>query len=191
MKIILASSSPRRRELMEQAGIPFETDVSDTDETIEDKLSPSDYVEELSLRKARAVAARHAEDTVIGADTVVALGDRILGKPVDEAEAYEMLRLLAGKTHSVYTGVTIIYPDRAAAQVTDTFHVKTDVTMYPADEKLLKSYAGCGEPLDKAGAYGIQGKGALLVERIEGDYYNVMGLPIAELYRRLKDVTLS
>ena len=100
MKIILASSSPRRRELMEQAGIPFETDVSDTDETIEDKLSPSDYVEELSLRKARAVAARHAEDTVIGADTVVALGDRILGKPVDEAEAYEMLRLLAGKTHS-------------------------------------------------------------------------------------------
>ena len=188
MKIILASASPRRRELMEQAGIPFETDVSDTDETIEDKLSPADYVEELSLRKARAVAARHEEDTVIGADTVVALGDMILGKPVDEAEAYRMLSLLAGKTHSVYTGVTVIYPDRSAGQITDTFHVKTDVTMYHADEKLLRSYAGCGEPLDKAGAYGIQGRGALLVERIEGDYYNVMGLPIAELYRRLKTI---
>ncbi len=180
MKIILASGSPRRRELMEQAGIPFETDVSEADENIDEDLAPAEYVTELSLRKAKAIATKHGEDIIIGADTIVALDDRILGKPKDEAEAYEMLSLLAGRTHSVYTGVTILYPEA------ESFYEKTDVTMYPADEELLRSYARCGEPLDKAGAYGIQGKGALLVERIDGDYYNVMGLPIASLYRRLK-----
>ncbi|MBQ7583260.1 MAG: septum formation protein Maf [Lachnospiraceae bacterium] len=184
MKIILASASPRRRELMELAGIPFETDVSEADENMDRALSPADYVEELSRRKAGAVAARHRGDMVIGADTIVALEDKILGKPKDETEAYEMLCTLAGRTHSVYTGVTISYGTE------ETFHVKTDVTMYLPDEGLLRAYSRCGEPLDKAGAYGIQGKGALLVKRIEGDYYNVMGLPIAELYRRLRDMSV-
>ncbi len=187
MKVILASGSPRRRELLEQAGIPFEIDTADVDETVEDTTLPADYVMELSLRKAEAVAASHAKDLVIGADTIVAFEDIILGKPKDESKAYEMLCMLAGKTHSVYTGVTMIYPDEDGKPVKETFHVRTDVTMYPPDEKLLREYASCGEPLDKAGAYGIQGKGALLVERIEGDYYNVMGLPIAELYRRIKN----
>lgn len=187
MKVILASGSPRRRELLEQAGIPFEIDTADVDETVEDTTLPADYVMELSLRKAEAVAVSHAKDLVIGADTIVAFEDIILGKPKDESKAYEMLCMLAGKTHSVYTGVTMIYPDEDGKPVKETFHVRTDVTMYPPDEKLLREYASCGEPLDKAGAYGIQGKGALLVERIDGDYYNVMGLPIAELYRRIKN----
>lgn len=189
MKVILASGSPRRRELMELIGIPFETDVSEADENIEEKLPPAEYVGELSKRKAEAVARRHPEDIVIGADTIVVLEGNILGKPKDEDEAYDMLCMLAGKIHSVYTGVTIIFPAEETASVSDSFCVKTDVTMYPADEKLLESYSQCGEPLDKAGAYGIQGKGALLVERIDGDYYNVMGLPIAKLYRRLTDIT--
>jgi septum formation protein len=187
MKVILASGSPRRRELMEQAGISFEIDTADVDETVEDTALPADYVTELSLRKAEAVAVNHTSDLVIGADTIVAFEDRILGKPGDEARAYEMLYMLAGKTHSVYTGVSMIYPGEDGRTERETFHVRTDVTMYPPDEKLLREYASCGEPLDKAGAYGIQGKGALLVERIEGDYYNVMGLPIAELYRRIKN----
>ena len=182
MKIILASASPRRRELMEQAGIPFETDVSEADETMEGDPSPADYVLSLSKRKAEAQAAKHMDDVVIGADTIVVLEDRILGKPKDEDEAYDMLCMLAGRTHSVYTGVTILYSKEIS------FYEKTDVTMYPADEKLLRFYSRCGEPLDKAGAYGIQGMGALLVERIEGDYYNVVGLPIARLYRTLSDI---
>lgn len=189
MKIILASGSPRRRELMELIGMPFETDVSEADENIEDKLPPAEYVGELSKRKAEAVAHRHPGDIVIGADTIVVLEGRILGKPKDEEEAFEMLCMLAGRTHSVFTGVTMIYPAEETASASDSFCVKTDVTMYPADDKLLKSYSRCGEPLDKAGAYGIQGKGALLVERIDGDYYNVMGLPAAKLFRRLNDIT--
>ena len=188
MKIILASGSPRRRELLEQAGIPFKTDISEADENIDGQLPPEKYVAELSKRKAEAVAVRHREDIVIGADTIVVLDGKVLGKPKDEEEAYEMLTMLAGRTHSVFTGVTIHYPSDHTKAREDSFCVKTDVTMYPADEKLLRFYSRCGEPLDKAGAYGIQGKGALLVERIDGDYYNVMGLPIAELYRRLRDI---
>ena len=183
-KIILASASPRRRELLEQVGIPFETDTSDVDEVMPEGVAPGHYVEELSKRKAGAVAIRHPEDIVLGADTIVALGDRILGKPKDEEEAYEMLNMLAGRYHSVYTGVTIIFPGKGARKM-EVFNVRTDVKMYDSDESILRKYASCGEPLDKAGAYGIQGKGAILVERIEGDYSNVKGLPVAEVYRRL------
>lgn len=186
MSIILASSSPRRKEIMELAGLEFEIDTSDTDETIDRILSPSEYVEELSLRKAKAVANRHDNDIVIGADTIVSYQDQILGKPKDPDDAYAMLTMLSGKTHSVYTGVTIIFPVNGGSRHIETFHVKTDVTMYENDEKLLRAYADCGEPLDKAGAYAIQGKGAVLVKKIDGDYYNVMGLPIAELCRRLR-----
>ena len=185
MKIILASTSPRRREILDLAGISFEVENSDTDETITGDVSPAEYVDELSLRKAGTVAKRHPDDIVIGADTIVTYDDRILGKPKDHDEAFEMLCGLSGRTHSVYTGVTIIYPSGEFNLQADTFHVITEVTMYDSDKELLRSYADSGEPLDKAGAYAIQGRGAVLVERIEGDYYNVMGLPIAELYRHL------
>ena len=186
MKIILASASPRRREIMELVGLPFEIDTDDVDETIEHEAKPSEYVKELSLRKALAVSKRHSSDIVIGADTIVSCDGSILGKPKDTDDAYRMLKMLSGRTHSVYTGVTIIYPDSMAGIKRDTFHVKTDVRMYDNDDDLLQGYSECGEPLDKAGAYAIQGKGAILVEAINGDYYNVMGLPVAELYRRLR-----
>ncbi|MBO5551186.1 MAG: septum formation protein Maf [Lachnospiraceae bacterium] len=185
MKIILASSSPRRKEIMELAGLSFEIDTSDADESMEATSGPSEYVEELSLRKASAVAGRHPDDIVIGADTIVSYNGIILGKPKDSDDAFRMLKMLSGKTHSVYTGVTIAYPVRISGRKPETFHVRTDVVMYDNPDALLKAYAGCGEPLDKAGAYAIQGRGCILVERIDGDYYNVMGLPIAELCRRL------
>ncbi len=184
-KIVLASASPRRRELLEQVGIPFEVDTSDIDEAMPEGTDPGVVVEELSKKKAEAVAERHPDAIVLGADTIVALGDRILGKPKDEDEAYEMLRMLAGRMHSVYTGVTIIFPAEGNLRHTDVFNVRTDVRMYDSEESILRDYAECGEPLDKAGAYGIQGRGAVLVERIEGDYSNVKGLPVAEVYRRL------
>ncbi|MCR5747705.1 MAG: Maf family protein [Lachnospiraceae bacterium] len=186
MKVILASTSPRRKELLEQAGISFETDSSDTDESVKKYLTPADYVEELSFRKASAVAPRHPDDIIIGADTVVVFEDEILGKPDDAEDAYKMLSRLSGRTHSVYTGVTIMFPLPSGEPETETFHVKTDVKMYDLDSEFIRTYAYSGEPLDKAGAYGIQGQGALLVERIEGDYCNVVGLPIAELYRRIR-----
>ncbi len=184
-RIILASASPRRRELLEQVGIPFTVDTSDADETMPEGCAPAEYVEELSGRKARAVAGRHPDEIVLGADTIVALGDKILGKPKDSDEAYDMLCMLSGRTHTVYTGVTIIYPQKGASRDMDVFHVRTDVRMYAADERILRDYAASKEPLDKAGAYGIQGKGAVLVESIDGDYSNVKGLPVAEVYRRL------
>ena len=186
MKIILASASPRRREIMELSGLSFEIDTSDADETLENITDPSEYVEELSRRKAYAVAVRHPEDIVIGADTIVSYDGNILGKPNDPDDAFRMLKMLAGRTHSVHTGVTIIYPESASERRSETFHAETAVVMHDSSDELLRNYADCGEPLDKAGAYAIQGRGALLVDRIEGDYFNVVGLPIAEVNRRLK-----
>ena len=188
VKVILASGSPRRKELMELMGIPFETDVSDADEDIDKEMPPERYVGELSRRKAKAVEARHEKDIIIGADTIVVMDGTVLGKPKDKDNALKMLHMLAGRTHSVYTGVTISYPKGIADRAEESFHVRTDVTMYPANEMLLEAYTESSEPYDKAGAYGIQGRGALLVERIEGDYYNVMGLPISGLYRRLINI---
>lgn len=188
VKVILASGSPRRRELMELMGIPFETDVSDADEDIDKEMPPERYVGELSRRKAKAVEARHEKDIIIGADTIVVMDGTVLGKPKDKDDALRMLHMLAGRTHSVYTGVTISYTKGIADRAEESFHVRTDVTMYPANEMLLEAYTESSEPYDKAGAYGIQGRGALLVERIEGDYYNVMGLPISGLYRRLINI---
>lgn len=186
--IILASTSPRRKELLDQVGIPCTVDAPNVDESISDDLSPADFVEELSKRKAHATAVRHPDSIILAADTIVALGDRILGKPSDSEDAYDMLCSLSGKIHSVYTGVTIIYPEGISDTGSETFHVRTDVKMYDSDTALIRDYANCGEPLDKAGAYGIQGRGAVLVEKIDGDYSNVKGLPVAEVYRRLYPV---
>lgn len=181
MNLILASGSPRRRQLLEQIGLTFTVRSSDVDETIDHRLPPAQIVEELSLRKALAVAEDCApEDIVIAADTVVILDGAVLGKPADEAEAVRMLTALAGRGHQVYTGVTVL---RGGQRITG--HEATAVTFRPLSDGEIRDYVATGEPMDKAGANGIQGYGALLVEGIEGDYFNVMGLPVCRLGRML------
>ena len=196
-KIVLASSSPRRRELMAQAGFAFEVLVSEADETIETE-TPGEMVEVLSERKAAAVAEEitrqgFAEESVllVGADTMVAIDGKKLGKPKDEKGAEEMLEELSGRTHQVYTGVTLIRLRKAEngsiLQESRTFSEGTDVSFYPLTKEEIRSYIATGEPMDKAGAYGIQGKAAVFVKEIKGDYTNVVGLPIARLYQELKN----
>ena len=177
--IILASASPRRKELLSRI-CDFEVRPSRCDEDCAER-DPDALVRELSLRKARA-AEKDADkkDVIVAADTVVYFKDAILGKPRDRAEAYEMLRALSGRAHTVFTGVTVIKDGEA-----HTFCDRTRVTFYRLSEELIREYVESGEPLDKAGSYGIQGKGCLLVKRIEGDFFNVMGLPVARLYRLL------
>lgn len=196
-KIILASSSPRRRELMAQAGFAFEVLVSEADETIETE-TPGEMVEVLSERKAAAVAEEikkqgftEASVLLVGADTMVAIDGKKLGKPKDEKGAEEMLEELSGRTHQVYTGVTLIRLKKAEngsiLQESRTFSEGTDVSFYPLTKEEIRSYIATGEPMDKAGAYGIQGKAAVFVKEIKGDYNNVVGLPIARLYQELKN----
>ena len=182
MNLILASASPRRREILQTAGLAFTVRVSETDETIPSGMPPHEAVQYLAKQKAVAAAANSPDDVVIGADTVVALDGEILGKPRDAADAARMLHLLSGKTHDVYTGVCLANAGRA-----ETFYVCTRVTFYPMTDEQIADYIATGEPMDKAGAYGIQGRGCTLVESIRGDYFNVVGLPIAALYRKLKD----
>ncbi|MGN1003319.1 MAG: Maf family protein [Oscillospiraceae bacterium] len=184
MEIILASGSPRRRELLERMGIrDFTVITSDADETLEEGLPPAEQVERLSRLKADAVAAEVEEDDlIIAADTVVALEGTILGKPADEEEAFRMLSVLSGARHQVYTGVTVQQGDKVL-----TRHEVTSVDFRPLEAEEVELYIATGECMDKAGAYGIQGYGALLVEGIIGDYYNVMGLPVACLAQMLKE----
>lgn len=182
MSLILASASPRRKEIMQTAGLEFSVFVSDTDETLPDGISASDAVTELSYRKALAVAKTHPDDTVIGADTVVALDGNILGKPSDKDDAARMLRSLSGKTHKVFTGVCII----RNSEVTKFFE-ETDVTFFQLTDEEIDAYIDTNEPMDKAGSYGIQGKGCALVKGICGDYFNVVGLPAARLLKELKN----
>ena len=182
MDIILASGSPRRKQLLAQMGIEtFRVISSDADETVEPGLSPARIVETLSARKAEAVAG-HAKpgELVIAADTIVALDGAVLGKPADGPEAFRMLSALSGRRHQVYTGVTLL---RGGERRTE--HEVTTVTFRELTRDDITRYIATGEPMDKAGAYGIQGCGALLVERIEGDYFNVMGLPVGRLGRML------
>ena len=186
-RIILASASPRRRELLLQIGLQFEVIESACEEKIESIL-PQEVVCELSRQKAMDVWERLKDEdaVVIGSDTVVAFDGRILGKPKDEAEACSMLRMLAGGTHQVYTGVTICYTAEGRPQ-SRTFHEKTEVTFYFMSEKEIMEYVATGDPLDKAGAYGIQGRCAAHIKGISGDYNNVVGLPIGRLYQELKE----
>lgn len=179
-KIVLASASPRRRELLTLAGVDFTVDAADCDETLNEGIFPEDAVKILSERKAEAVFEKRPDCTVIGADTVVACGGKILGKPADEAEAVKMLSLLSGKTHSVYTGVCIVNAEKKTV-----FAQKTDVTFYELTQEEIESYVSTGDCLDKAGAYGIQSRGCVLVEKIDGDYFNVVGLPVAETVKAL------
>ena len=180
MEIILASGSPRRRELLSQAGIDYIVKPADIDENTKETL-PSKVVEDLSKSKAIAVSKVNPGRVVLAADTVVAFDNRILGKPKDEEDAFEMLSALSGRTHQVYTGVTII--DETGN--VNTFSECTDVEMYENSPELIRSYIASKEPMDKAGAYGIQGLGAILVKSISGDYNNVVGLPLAKVYREL------
>ena len=186
-RIILASASPRRKELLEQVGAEFEIIPAVGEEIIPDS-SPQQEVLDLAAQKAAEVAAKVREDAIIlGADTVVAFGDKILGKPKNEADAKQMLSLLSGKTHSVYTGVSIVVRQSGESQ-SYSFYEETEVTMYPLSEQQILSYIRTKEPMDKAGSYGIQGKGAVFIEKIQGDYNNVVGLPIARVFRTLEEV---
>lgn len=180
MKIILASASPRRKELLTLAGIEYDVIVSQCEETLPDGITPDKAVEELARQKAEDVFSRNSDAMIIAADTVVALGNTILGKPKDEEDAFNMLSSLSGRRHTVFTGVCIRTKDK-----TDIFHVATEVEFYDLTEKEIRDYIATKEPMDKAGAYGIQGKGFVLVKGIHGDYFNVVGLPLAETVRHL------
>lgn len=184
MELILASASPRRKELLEKIGLPFTVQPAMGEERITQK-SPAAVVMELSRQKAEEIAAAQTEDCIIiGADTVVARGEKIMGKPKDAADAKQMLRSIADDCHQVYTGVTLIRTGVHPQSV--TFQEKTDVCLYPISDAELDAYIASGDPMDKAGAYGIQGDFAIYVKRIAGDYYNVVGLPIGRVYQELK-----
>ena len=190
MQIVLASQSPRRRELLDRAGFLFEVIPSDRDEIIT-KTIPSEVVCELSYQKAMDVyenLANQENYLVIGADTVVASEGEILGKPKSKQEAYDMLKKLAGKDHEVYTGVTFVYNEDVLKS--HTFFECTRVTFYPMTDKEINDYIKTGDPMDKAGAYGIQGPCGIYIEKIDGDYNNVVGLPIARVYQELKELGL-
>jgi septum formation protein len=181
MRYILASASPRRRELLALAGLDFIVRAPDTEEILGPGWDAAEAARSLAAQKAGAVAARYPGDCVIAADTVVETGGALLGKPRDEADAARMLRLLSGREHRVVTGVCLRLG--AAARV---FSQETRVRFYPLNDAEIAAYIRTGEPMDKAGAYGIQGRGALLVESIAGDYCNVVGLPLARLARELR-----
>ena len=180
MQLILASASPRRKELLGLFKIPFTIRVADIDETMDETKSPFDEVGRVSRLKALAIP-REAGDVVIAADTIVVCEGRVLGKPKDEAEAAEMLSLLSGRDHQVMTGCTVVRGDRV-----ETFTEVTDLHFRDLSRKEIETYVASGEPMDKAGSYGIQGGAALFCERMVGDYYNVMGLPVCRLGQVLK-----
>ena len=180
MQLILASASPRRRELLGLFGLPFVIRAADIDETMNPALPPEKEVARVSRLKALAVP-REAEDVVIAADTIVVCGGRVLGKPHSHEEAAQMLRLLSGRDHQVMTGCTVRAPGG-----TETFTEITDLHFRQLTEAEIARYVASGEPMDKAGAYGIQGGAALFCQGIRGDYYNVMGLPVCRLGQVLK-----
>lgn len=187
-RLILASSSPRRQELIQSLGLPYIIRVSDADETVEEKISPAELVEVLSLRKASTVLdmleASEKEGIIIGSDTVVVYQDEVLGKPVDEQDSFRMLKALQGSTHQVYSGVACV---DAATGKQVVSHRVTHVKMKSMSDSQISRYIATGEPKDKAGSYAIQGIGATIVESIEGDYFTVVGLPLS----LLSDLLLS
>lgn len=185
-KIILASASPRRRELLEQIGLEFEVIPSRAEEKITGR-EPGMAVEELSRQKAADVAEQISDGIVIGSDTIVYHDGHIMGKPADRAEAEQMLQSIQGTVHSVFTGVTVIVKENGENSC-QTFFRETKVHVYPMTKQEIERYLDTGEPMDKAGAYGIQGKFAAWVEAIEGDYNTVVGLPVSALWQVLKNV---
>ena len=182
MKLILASASPRRKELLGLFHIPFEIRVADIDEAMDPEKAPFDEVGRVSRSKALAVP-REPGSVVIAADTIVVCENRVLGKPRDEGEAKAMLRLLSGRDHQVMTGCTVLTDGCC-----ETFTEVTDLHFRDLGEKEIEAYVASGEPMDKAGSYGIQGGAALFCQRMAGDYYNVMGLPVCRLWETLRAV---
>lgn len=180
-QFILASSSPRRKQLLQQVHYSFSIQTQTVDEQISPAISPKKAVQQLAMKKAQAVWKENEDTVVLGADTIVALGHHILGKPKNEAEAINMLNRLSNTTHSVYTGVCIY-----GGADSYTFYEKTDVTFYLLNEQEIDMYIKSGEPFDKAGSYGIQALGAYFVKEIKGDYYTVVGLPLAKTMRALQ-----
>lgn len=178
--LVLASASPRRRELMGMITSRFECDSADIDESAVDEDKPDKLVEVLAEKKAAAVLERRHGAVVIGADTIVTFGGEVLGKPADKTDARRMLRMLSGKTHDVWTGVCVL-----SGSIRDVFSVRTGVEFLSLSDSQIEEYINSGDPFDKAGAYGIQGGAALFVAGISGDYYNVMGLPVSRLNKRL------
>ncbi len=186
-RLILASGSPRRRELLRNAGFTFEVIPPEVAEDNPDNEAPAKLVERLALDKAEAVAGRfHRQDNVVvlGADTVVVVDSTLLGKPASPAEARQMLQRLSGRTHEVITGVALVEPETARRTVA---HETTRVFFRPLEPQEMEDYVATGEPLDKAGAYAIQGGASRFVTRVEGCYFNVMGLPVALVDRLLRD----
>ena len=191
-KIILASASDRRKDILSQVGISYKVMPSSIDEDAIQADTPAALVEALSAAKAEDIAERLTKNfVIIGADTVVVKDNSILGKPSDEAEAAKMLQMLQGNRHEVYTGVTLISVSPEGKGLIDTFHVRTIVDMIPMTAAQIDAYIKTGEPMDKAGAYGIQGRGAAYIQDIAGDYYNVVGLPISTVLARLANMGID
>lgn len=185
MHFILASGSPRRKEILEELGYQFEIKTGDFDESTVALDDPKEGVQKLALGKA--LAAVQQPGLYLGSDTVVVLDGVVMGKPSDEQDAFRMLRSLSGRTHEVCTGVALVtVGEDGTVEHTETFVEATEVTFFELTDEEIDRYIRTGEPMDKAGAYGIQGKGSLFVESIEGDYFNIVGLPLASVVRELK-----
>jgi septum formation protein len=179
--LVLASQSPRRAELLQRLGLAFEVRPADIDESYSDHEMPAAHAERLAREKVFAVASERRDALVVGSDTIVVLGRDVLGKPADEAEAVAMLLRLAGREHEVFTGIAVAHGGRIESDVE-----RVRVRFRPLDRRACEEYAATGEPLDKAGAYGIQGFGSALVEAIDGDYFAVMGLPVVRMLKLLE-----
>ena len=184
--LILASSSPRRKELLENLHLSFAVSSSEVDESFDPALSPEEVVMELAERKAQVVFRKNQDSFVIGSDTVVVADNQIIGKPADEAEAISTLKRLSGRQHEVFTGVAIVSPTS-----TTKFYERTEVWFWELTDEDIHAYVQSGEPFDKAGAYGIQQLGSMLVKKINGDYFAVVGLPVARTIRELKKAGYS
>mgnify|MGYP002725473928 CR=1 FL=1 len=184
--IILASNSPRRKQLLEMIGLEFEVIPSSVDEDLTLPLRPQEFVQHYSKEKASDVEKDHPDTLTIGADTVVVLDDQIIGKPKDENDSFNMLRSLSGRTHSVYTGVSILIQKIG---IEETFFSKTDVTFNDLTDSDISYYIETYSPFDKAGSYGIQDWFAVCVNRIDGCFYNVMGFPLSAFYQRFKNIS--
>ncbi|MCR5525838.1 MAG: Maf family protein [Lachnospiraceae bacterium] len=182
-EIILASASPRRQELLRQIGINFMVIVSDSEEEYSSN-DPEKAAEEISFGKARNVAEKCDSGVIVAADTIVVVDGRILGKPEDEKEAFKMLKELQGRSHKVITGVTLARFEKNEIRY-NSFHETTEVEIYPMTDVEILDYISTGDPMDKAGSYGIQGVFAKFIKKIDGDYYNVVGLPLGRLYHEL------
>ncbi len=185
--LVLASASPRRQELLRNAGISFAVQPSDIDETPRAGEAPRDYAERMAREKAMAVWQTRPQDVALGADTIVVVDETILGKPRDASDAMRMLHLLSGRVHQVITGVCIVRPEVSLHKKLRTDSETTLVTMAEISDADIRAYVATGEPMDKAGGYAIQGMASRWIPRIEGDYSNVVGLPVALVYRMLRE----